>query len=326
MSTTKVVATAAVAVLLPIVFVTAGVSGIASVVTGGGPGDCLPADSTASAVAGYRPEQTANAATIVAVGKQLAVPPQGWVVAIAAALQESGLDNLDHGDRDSLGLFQQRPSQGWGTPVQIMNPTYAATQFYRHLLAVTDWQRMSVNDAAQAVQRSGVPDAYAQHEHAARGIVGALAGVTCTGITVGTGDCAHVQAPNPTALVAINYACGQRGLPYVWGGNGGPDGGFDCSGLTKAAYAAAGIVLPRVAQDQYNAGPRLPAGQPLQPGDLVFFGASDTSITHVGIAISATEMIDAPDVGQVVRVDRIGPSRVGVTRPSTTRTASLPAG
>jgi hypothetical protein len=94
------------------------------------------------------------------------VPEQGWVVAIAAALQESGLHNLDYGDWDSLGLFQQRPSQGWGTPAQIMNPTYAATQFYRNLLAVPDWQQMTVNDAAQAVQRSGFPNAYAQHEQA----------------------------------------------------------------------------------------------------------------------------------------------------------------
>src|SRR5882757_4099753 len=114
----------------------------------------------------------ANATTIVAVGKQMNVPQQGWVVAIAAALQESDLVNVDHGDRDSLGLFQERPSQGWGTPAQVMNPTYAATQFYQHLLAVPRWQQMSVNDAAQAVERSGTPTAYAQHEQAARDVLG----------------------------------------------------------------------------------------------------------------------------------------------------------
>ncbi len=253
--TTKIAVIAAVALVLPVVLVAADAGGLASMLTGASTTDCTLVGSTATDLAGYRPDQMTNAATIVAVGKQLTVPAQGWVVAIAAALQESGLHNLDHGDQDSLGLFQQRPSQGWSTPAQIMNPIYAATQFYRHLLAVPGCQQLSVNDAAQAVEHSAFPDAYAQHEQAAREIVAAVSGATCTGVTVGTGDCDHIQAPNPTALAAINYACGQRGLPYVWGGNGAQDGGFDCSGLTKAAYAAAGITLPRTAQTQYDAGP-----------------------------------------------------------------------
>jgi cell wall-associated NlpC family hydrolase len=103
------------------------------------------------------------------------------------------------------------------------------------------------------------------------------------------------------------------GKPYAWGGNGNP--GFDCSGLTKAAYAAAGITLPRVAQDQYNAGPLLPVRTPLQPGDLIFFGTSTTAVTHVGIALSPIDMIDAPDVNEVVRVDHVSLSPVGATRP-----------
>jgi cell wall-associated NlpC family hydrolase len=254
----------------------------------------------------------ANAANIVAVGKQLSVPPPGWVVAIAAALQESGLVNVDHGDRDSLGLFQERPSQGWGTPAQIMDPSYAATQFYRHLLAIPGWQQMTVNDAAQAVERSGFPDAYAQHEQAARAIVAAVAGVACAGALADAGTCDHVIAPKAAAGAAVDWACRQRGRPYVWGGNGNP--GFDCSGLTKAAYAAAGITLPRVAQDQFNAGPSV-SGQLLMPGDLVFFGTSTTAITHVGIAISSTEMINAPDVGLPVRVDKIK-NQIGATRPA----------
>jgi hypothetical protein len=100
--------------------------------------------------AGLGGDRLANAATIVAVGKQLGVPEQGQVVAITAAITESGLENLDHGDRDSLGLLQQRPSQGWGNPTQILNPSYTIAQFYRHLHAVPGWQQMSVNDAAQA--------------------------------------------------------------------------------------------------------------------------------------------------------------------------------
>src|SRR5205085_4555090 len=136
-----------------------------------------------------------------------------------------------------LGLFQQRPSQDWGTPAQIMNPTYAATHFYQHLLAVPGWQQMSANDAAQAVQRSGTPTAYGPHEQAARDVLAAVKDASCTATTnavVGNGDCNAIQATNSIALAAINYACGQRGLPYVWGGNGPQDGGFDCSGLTVA--------------------------------------------------------------------------------------------
>jgi cell wall-associated NlpC family hydrolase len=94
-------------------------------------------------------------------------------------------------------------------------------------------------------------------------------------------------------------------------------GGFDCSGL-KAAYAAAGIEIPRTAQTQFNAGPRVPTtGQPVAPGDLVFFGTSPDSVTHVGIAISSTEMINAPHRGALVRVDPIRrPNYLGATRPA----------
>ena len=101
-----------------------------------------------------------------------------------------------------------------------MNPIYAATQFYQHLLATPDWQTMNVNDAAQAVQRSATPDAYAQHEQAALTVFAAVHGVHCTTTTseaVGAGDCNAIQALSPAALAAINYACGQRGLPYSMG-------------------------------------------------------------------------------------------------------------
>lgn len=107
----------------------------------------------------------------------------------------------------------------------------------------------------------------------------------------------------------------------MWGGGNGPtDGGFDCSGLTKAAYAAAGILLPRTAQTQYNAGPHVPLGQPILPGDLVFFGSSPNAVTHVGIATSADSMIDAPHEDAVVRIERIWSSNlVGTTRPAGTQ-------
>ncbi|MFJ3383301.1 MULTISPECIES: LysM peptidoglycan-binding domain-containing protein [unclassified Curtobacterium] len=123
-------------------------------------------------------EQRQNAETIVSVGRSLGVPDRGLVIALAAAMQESSLRNLSHGDRDSVGLFQQRPSQGWGTAAQLQDPTYAAKLFFggKHnpnkgttsgLLDVPGWSTKSVADAAQAVQRSAYPKAYAQWEKSA---------------------------------------------------------------------------------------------------------------------------------------------------------------
>jgi hypothetical protein len=105
-------------------------------------------------------EQMANAATISAVGIRRGVPDQAIAIALATSLQESKLENLSGGDRDSIGLFQQRPSQGWGTPKQIADPRYAAGRFYSALMRVSGWKSMTVTQAAQAVQRSGAPDAY----------------------------------------------------------------------------------------------------------------------------------------------------------------------
>jgi cell wall-associated NlpC family hydrolase len=300
----KVATVAATALILPIVFIAA-IGGTVAAVFGssGASGTgCITTGASADGVTGYSPDQIANAALIVAVGKQMHVPEQGLVIAIATAMQESTLRNLDHGDRDSLGLFQQRPSQGWGTPAQLMDPAYAATQFYGHLLEVPDWQQMSLNDAAQAVQQSGTPNAYGQHQPAALAAAAAVGGATCAPAT-GTGDCNHIEGPNPAAVAAINYACGQRGLPYVWGGNGpdSGDAGFDCSGLTTAAYAAAGISLPRTAHTQYHATTRLTEAE-LQPGDLVFYGNPNTKIHHVGLYIGDGQMIDAATFGKPVGV------------------------
>jgi len=105
-------------------------------------------------------EQAANAAVIARVAYTDGLPGSAVVIALAAALQESSLRNLLYGDRDSLGLFQQRPSQGWGSPAQILNPSYATQQFYTHLARVPDWWGIPLWKAAQAVQDSGYPTAY----------------------------------------------------------------------------------------------------------------------------------------------------------------------
>jgi murein DD-endopeptidase MepM/ murein hydrolase activator NlpD len=124
-------------------------------------------------------DQMRNAATIIAVGQKLKVPPRGWVIAIATALQESVLTNLGNQGRrnnfDSLGLFQQRPSQGWGTEDQVTDPLYASQKFYEKLVEIPGWEKMPLTDAAQRVQRSAAPTAYAKHEGLAATIVNKLA-------------------------------------------------------------------------------------------------------------------------------------------------------
>ncbi|MBZ3903595.1 heavy metal transporter [Streptomyces scabiei] len=142
----------------------------------------------------FTPEQAANAATISAVGTSRELPERAVTIALATALQESGLRNIAHGDRDSLGLFQQRPSQGWGTEQQIQDPVYSAGEFYEHLVKVADYERLPLTVAAQRVQRSGYPEAYAKHEPDATLLAAALTGrsaatLTCEGRreTTGTG-------------------------------------------------------------------------------------------------------------------------------------------
>jgi hypothetical protein len=111
-----------------------------------------------------QPEQVRHAATITAVGARNEVPERAIVVALATAMQESELRNLGGGDRDSIGLFQQRPSQGWGTPEQLRDPRYATAIFYERLLDVPGWEKMRVTDAAQTVQRSAHPELYQKWE------------------------------------------------------------------------------------------------------------------------------------------------------------------
>jgi hypothetical protein len=119
-------------------------------------------------------EQAANAATIAAVARSRGLPLRATVIALATAQQESRLRNLDYGDRDSLGLFQQRPSQGWGSAEQVQDPVYAAGKFFDHLVEVPGWETGRLTDVAQAVQRSGFPEAYQQWEPMATALAGAL--------------------------------------------------------------------------------------------------------------------------------------------------------
>jgi cell wall-associated NlpC family hydrolase len=203
-------------------------------------------------------EQIPNAKTIQATGVAMNIPARGQIVALATALQESGLRNLTYGDRDSLGLFQQRPSQGWGTTNEILDPVHASTMFYEALEKVSGWQSLSVTQAAQAVQKSGFPEAYAKWEPLATALQQAIepllskaggtspspspsgsdstasappsAAGSCTadgdGTDFGTippgavpaGYRIPADAP-PKVQAAIRWALGQLGTPYQWGGS-----------------------------------------------------------------------------------------------------------
>ncbi|UNO40079.1 heavy metal transporter [Streptomyces sp. MST-110588] len=129
------------------------------------------------------PEQAGNAATISAVASARGLPERAVTIALATAMQESGLRNIDFGDRDSVGLFQQRPSQDWGTVKQIMDPVYSAGEFYTHLVKVRGYSRLPLTVAAQKVQRSGYPQAYAKHEANAALLTGALTGRDAAAMT-----------------------------------------------------------------------------------------------------------------------------------------------
>lgn len=147
-------------------------------------------------------EQAENATTIVAVAVRRNLPARAASIALATAYQESKLENLDHGDRDSLGLFQQRPSQGWGTAKQIRNPTHAVNAFYDALVKIDGYQTMKITEAAQKVQRSAFPDAYSDHEADGRALASALTGYSAARFScvVNTDTTASSEPVNPDGL------------------------------------------------------------------------------------------------------------------------------
>lgn len=264
-------------------------------------------------------EQLGNAQTIYDVGVGLGIPPFGEEIAIATAMQESSLINLTTATNyDSLGLFQQRPSQGWGTPPELTNPTYASEKFYEALEQVNGWQSLPLTVAAQAVQHSAYPDAYAKYESLAASLVHTFAGTTAADCSTNDGDGQTTTSPaqlpvgfslpagTPVQVVtAIKYALAQLGKPYVWGGTG--PAGYDCSGLVMEAYLAAGITLPRTTYQQVQSGTPVYSAAALMPGDLIFTAGSDGTASdpgHVGIYLGDGLVEDAPHTGASVQVTR----------------------
>ncbi|PXY32519.1 C40 family peptidase [Prauserella muralis] len=240
-------------------------------------------------------EQRAIVALIISIGKERDLSPRAWQIAIQAGMTESRLRNLNYGDRDSLGIFQMRPSMGWGTVAQVTNPPYQVNKFYDVLESVPGWEQMRPGEAAQAVERSAFPDRYHDWEPMAVHLVENVGNIQdATGCGQGMGP---VLPPNEVAGKAIQFALGERGKPYVWGATG-PDS-YDCSGLMLRAYEAAGITLPRVSRDQYKAGAMLPVEQ-AQPGDLLFWAydpSNPATIHHVAMYLGDGKIVEAQQSG-----------------------------
>jgi cell wall-associated NlpC family hydrolase len=260
--------------------------------------------------------QASNAQLIYSVSVTMQLPQRAPVIAIATAMQESRLRDLPTGPGDALGLFQQRPSQGWGTPAQILQPVYAATRFYQALLQVPGWQSLPLATAAESVQHSGLPQLYAKWEGLASALVTTFTGTATACLTDNshniplTGSTTRVPAgftlpadTPPQVITAIRYALVQLGKPYIWGGTGPT--GYDCSGLIMMAYQAAGITLPRTTFQQVTVGTPVFSLTQLRPGDLIFTPGSDGTPAHpghVGMYLGSGLVIQAPQTGDEIKI------------------------
>lgn len=290
-------------------------SALAAVVTTSHPPGAVAGVACAApdqAAGGYSGQQLRVAAQIVAAGKELHIPRRGHIVAVAAAMQESSLTAVDHGDAagpDSRGPLQQRAS--WGPESVRMDPRGSAKLFYERLRGIPNWQNLPVTVAAQSVQISAFPDAYADDEAPARQVVAAVEGITC--------QPSPASGANPRAGTVIAAARSQLGVRYAWGG-GTPSGpsmgfgvdagitGFDCSGLALYAYAKAGVAVPHQTQAIWAEFAHPPITEPgdVAPGDLVLLSSTGTpgGIHHVAIYLGGGAVIEAPHSGATVRITR----------------------
>jgi cell wall-associated NlpC family hydrolase len=250
-------------------------------------------------------DQLTNARTIVETGRSLRIPDRGLVVAVATALQESTLQNLNWGHADSVGLFQQRA--GWGSTAERTDPTTAATMFYTGgragqpgLLDVAGWATMSISGAAQAVQRSAFPLAYAKWETLSASLVQSVIGNDPLGCT----DAIGVGLPDGAVGRMLKVALEQQGDPYVFGAVG-PDA-FDCSGIIVYSWAQAGYrVNIRTAAQMWNSSTPVARGSE-RPGDMLF-GEFDQRVPgagHVMIVVKPGLAVQAPSTGRNVQLTR----------------------
>jgi hypothetical protein len=212
-------------------------------------------DCTATAADGSQVtianDRMANAATIAAVGRAKSLPERATIIALATAQQESKIRNLDYGDRDSLGLFQQRTSQNWGTPEQIKDPVYASGAFFHALLNVRDWQTVDVGKAAQSVQRSADASgqSYGQWQDMATTLATTLDAKSGTQLTCRYNDPKlAAEAPGANGLTPRADQVGAA-LVKQFGANGtarAPQYAHSADGLTVRITSGQGLTDPRV--------------------------------------------------------------------------------
>jgi cell wall-associated NlpC family hydrolase len=258
-------------------------------------------------------------------------PGLSWPVLAGIGTMES-----DNGRSRARGVHRGKNREGAEGPMQFEPATFAAyarpvppggadpPNPYDPVDATFAAARMLCADGG--ADPAGLPGAVYAYNHSAAYVADVL------GLARDYADAAAAAAAGPGAerpvdgrgVVAVAAAEAELGVPYAWGAEA-PGVAFDCSGLAQAAWAAAGVSLPRVAQDQFDAGPAVRPGRRLAPGDLVFFGSSATDVTHVGLVVDpAGEMVDAPHTGAVVRLEPFTPVvgagwggdvLVGATRP-----------
>ncbi len=248
-------------------------------------------------------------------------PGLPWTILAAIGTVES-----DNGQSDLPGVHSGANAAGAEGPMQFKPATFAAYDEpvppggadppspYDATDAVYAAARLLCADGgAGGADLSGAVYAY-NHSTAYVAQVLALAQSYAATTATATATATPVSADS-AGPIAVSWALAQIGTPYVWGGET-PGVGFDCSGLVQAAYAVAGVALPRVAQDQYDTTPKLAPDAPLAPGDLVFFGGGPGSIDHVGLFVGVTGgqdvMVDAPHTGAVVRAEAF-PTTVGAS-------------
>lgn len=243
--------------------------------------------------------QAGNAVTIVSVALRRNVGNRGAILGLMTAMQESTLVNLVGGDRDSVGLFQQRPSQGWGTAAQCRNPEYAAGKFYDALSKVAGWEKLPYTVAAQRVQRSGFPDAYARWQGFAEALFAAIAKDSNTAVTSSatTGTGLDRVADEAIALT-------KRVTKYTYGGKT-IGTGLDCSGFVAIATRNAGRELPGGSQQQYAAGQKrgvaCSVAEALRTRGAILFRGSTTP-SHIAVSLGDGRTAEARGSAQGVGV------------------------
>ncbi|MEU8376545.1 C40 family peptidase [Micromonospora sp. NPDC048894] len=212
-------------------------------------------------------------------------------------------------------MFQQRPSQGWGSPAQLSDPAYQANAFYHKLLTIPGWETMPLTRAAQAVQVSAFPNAYTKWADDASHLVQRLTSTLTDCAAVGfpalpPGFTVPADTP-PAVATAITWAIRQLSTPYRFGGSctdphsGDPAKQCDCSSLMQAAYRAAGITIPRTTHDQLHTGTPVTGPTHLRPGDLILIPGSHgtrTAPRHIGMYLGSGVVIHAPSTGDVVKI------------------------